>query len=196
MILWILGGTASGKSTICYKVIENLGVGYKGKVGNIPYWTFTDILVVGRHIKSGYVLNGLDGVMATQKELMKFIDNQVGKYNHILLEGNKSVFVTKETLDHLMQYDLKLYYLKADLEEMKIRSNIRNNGHDKTMTMPKMFSELTKLNKVIHAPEYKDYLELKENSDMEQSNIIADEIVNVLEPNTKASTLIDMFQEL
>ena len=75
MILWVIGGTASGKSTIFFRVIDKLGDGVKRKIWNIPCYSFNDILMIGRNTKP-QVLNGLDGVNRSQQELMSFIDDK------------------------------------------------------------------------------------------------------------------------
>tara|TARA_R110000782_G_C14688737_1_gene400901 strand:- start:164 stop:706 length:543 start_codon:yes stop_codon:yes gene_type:complete len=180
MIGWILGPTASGKSTICYKVIKNLGDGYKCRVGKIPCWIYNDIMVLGRYDEAGYVLNGLDGVMVSKEEFVEFIDTQQSKYRHIIFEGYKTAFIKKEILDHLINYDLKIYYLKSPLDITTSRSKHRGNGFDKKLTMKRRLNQYVKLNEIISDPYYKDYIVKKDNLNMEQSNRIVDEIVNLL----------------
>ena len=50
MIVWITnGGSASGKSTINYEVVKSLGVGYKNKNHSVPFYSFNDIISIGRY---------------------------------------------------------------------------------------------------------------------------------------------------
>ena len=87
MIVWITGPSASGKSTINYKVVESLGVGYKNINYSVPFYSFNDIISIGRYNQPGKTLNGMDGVMVGKDTFKNFIDIEYPKWRHILMDG-------------------------------------------------------------------------------------------------------------
>ena len=180
MIVWITGSSASGKSTINYKVIENLGVGYKNKKHSVPFYSFDDIIAIGRYVAPGRQLNGTDGIMVGKDKLKKFIDIEYSNWRHILMEGVK--FVNEEMFNHLTQYDLKIFYMNPPMNLILERSKKRGSGWDKKITLQKRQSEREKYNKLINNLKYKKYIEIRENLNMEESNNISKEILDILNP--------------
>ena len=186
MIIWITGPSASGKSTINYKVIEGLGAGYKNKKHFVPFYSFDDIIAIGRYITPGKQLNGTDGIMVGKDKLKNFIDIEYSNWRHMLIDGNK--FVNEEIFDYLTQYDLKIFYINPPMHLILERSKKRNNGWDKKITIRKRQSEREKYNKLMHDAKYKKYIEIRENLNMKESDNIAKEILNIFKP-TKCGIL-------
>ena len=186
MIIWITGPSASGKSTINYKVVEGLGVGYKNKKHSVPFYSFDDIIAIGRYITPGKQLNGTDGIMVGKDKLKNFIDIEYSNWRHMLMDGNK--FVNEEIFDYLTQYDLKIFYINPPMHLILERSKKRNNGWDKKITIRKRQSEREKYNKLMHDAKYKKYIEIRENLNMKESDNIAKEILNIFKP-TKCGIL-------
>jgi len=180
MIIWITGVSASGKSTVCYKVLDELGIGYKNINDRIPYHSFGDIITVGRYSQAGKTLNGLDGVMVSKDRLQRFIDKQHKSYRHILIEGNK--FLTEEFIDHLLKYELKIFHLNTNLNEVLIRSSKRSNGYDKRITLKERKNQFKKYEELYNKPKYKSYIEVRENLNIKETHKVAKEILELLKP--------------
>ena len=186
MIAWITGPSASCKSTINYKVLEGLGAGYKNKKHSVPFYSFNDIIAIGRYNTPGRQLNGTDGIMVGKDKLKKFIDIEYSNWRHMLMDGVK--FVNEEIFDYLIQYDLKIFYINPPMHLILERSKKRNNGWDKKITIRKRQSEKEKYNKLIYNPKYKKYIEIRKYLNMKESSDIAKEILNIFKP-TKCGIL-------
>ena len=180
MIIWITGPSASGKSTINYKVVEGLGVGYKNKKHSVPFYSFDDIIAIGRYSKPGRTLNGTDGVMVGKNKLKKFIDMEYSNWRHMLMDGSK--FVNEEILDHLLNYNTKIFYLNTPMNKIISRSQKRNNGWDKQNTLQKREKEIKKYDTLFHMPKYKKNIEVRQNLNMEDSKQIVNEILKIFSP--------------
>ena len=115
----LLGLGASGKSTINYKVVESLGVGYRNKKHSVDFYSFNDIIAIGRYSKLSETLNGTDGVMVGKDKLKKFIDVEYPNWRHILMDGSK--FVNEEVLDHLLKYNVK-FFIDVPMDKIINRS--------------------------------------------------------------------------
>ncbi len=187
MIIWITGPSASGKSTINYKIVESLGVGYEKNIGKyffdnknhfIPFYYFNDIMVIGRYANPGKTLNGNDGVMVGKDKFKKFIDVEYSNWRHILIDGSK--FISEKMLDHLLNYNIKIFYLKTPMDEIISRSQKRNNGWDKQNTLQKRENEIIKYNTLFNMPKYKKNIKVRQNLNMEDSKQIVNEIVKTL----------------
>ena len=74
---------------------------------------------------------------------------------------------------------MKIYYLNPPIEEMKRRSMMRGNGHDKKMTEKKWNNELDRYEKLLNHPVLKDYVETRENLNINQSNKIFNANFNI-----------------
>lgn len=183
MIVWITGPSASGKSTINYEVVKSLGVGYKNKNHSVPFYSFNDIISIGRYNQPGKTLNGMDGVMVGKDTFKNFIDIEYPKWRHILMDGSK--FVNEDVLDHLSKYNIKIFYLKTPLDKIINRSEKRDNGWDKQNTLRKRENEIEKYDALYNMPKYKELIEIRENSNMEDSNKIVNEILEIFSPIDK-----------
>ena len=183
MIVWITGPSASGKSTINYKVVESLGVGYRNKKHSVDFYSFNDIIAIGRYSKPGRTLNGTDGVMVSKDKLKKFIDVEYPNWRHILMDGSK--FVNEEVLDHLLKYNVKIFYLDVPMDKIINRSQKRNNGWDKQNTLRKRENQIKKYDALYNMPKYKELIEIRENLNMEDSNKIVNEILEIFSPIDK-----------
>ena len=180
MIIWITGPSASGKSTINYEVVSRLGVGYKNKKDGIPFYSFYDIMVIGRYSGPGKTLNGTDGVMVGKDRLKKFIDTEYNNWRHILMDGTK--FVREEILDHLFKYDIKIFYLNSPINEIISRSEKRSTGWDKQNNLQKRNKEIEKYEKLFKMPKYIKNIEVRQNLNMEESQKISNEILELFSP--------------
>ena len=190
MIIWITGISASGKSTMYYKVLSRLGVGYKNMNDCIPFYTFNDIITIGRYSQSGKTLNGTDGVMVSKDRFKRFIDTEYQNYRHILIEGNK--FTTEEVLDHLLKYDLKVFHLTASLEETLVRSRKRNTGFDNNkITLQFSKNHIKRYERLYNKTKYKKNIEIRPNLNIKDSNNTADEIFRILDPKLNQRRLFD-----
>ena len=65
------------------------------------------------------------------------------------------------------------------------RSQKRGNGWDKKITLQKRQSEKEKYNKLVNNPKYKKNIEIRENLNMEESDNIAKEILDILNPTRR-----------
>lgn len=180
MIIWIVGCSASGKSTINYSVVKGLGVGYRNKKHSISFYSFNDIIAVGRYARPGRLLNGTDGIMEGKEKLKKFIRLEYKNWRHILLEGTK--FVNEEMFNFVIQYDLKIFYINPPIHIILERSKERNNAWDNNITWKKRLSEKKKYDKIVNNEKYKKYIEVRENLNMEQSKNISNEIIKIMNP--------------
>jgi cytidylate kinase len=187
MIVWITGPSASGKSTINFKVVEELGVGYKNKKHSVDFYEFNDIIIIGRYSNSGRTLNGTDGVMVGKDKLKKFIDIEYLNWRHILMDGSK--FVNEEILDHLLNYNTKIFYLNAPMDKIISRSQERNNGWDKQNTLQKREKEIKKYDTLFNMPKYIKNIEVRQNLNMEDSKKISNEILKLFSPINKIKGL-------
>ena len=183
MIVWITGPSASGKSTINYEVVKSLGVGYKNKNHSVPFYSFNDIISIGRYNQPGKTLNGMDGVMVGKDTFKNFIDIEYPKWRHILMDGSK--FVNEDVLDHLSKYNIKIFYLKTPLDKIINRSEKRDNGWDKQNTLRKRENEIEKYDALYNMPKYKELIEIRENLNMKDSNKIVNEILEIFSPINK-----------
>ena len=68
MILWITGLSASGKSYITSGISKRLGVGYKNKKYGVNFYSYNDIIILGRYIDKK-ILSGTDSVMIGKDKL-------------------------------------------------------------------------------------------------------------------------------
>jgi len=189
MLIWITGISASGKSTMYYKVLSRLGVGYKNINDWIPFYSFNDIATVGRYAHSGKTLNGTDGVMVSKDRFKRFLDTEYQNHRHILIEGDK--FVTEGLLDHLLQYDLKIFYLDTPLEKTLARSKNRNNGYDNYITVQFRMNQTIRYEKLYNKTKYEKIIEIRPNLNIKDSSNTAEEIIRILNPNKKAYFLFD-----
>ena len=189
MIIWLIGPSASGKSTINYKVVERLGPGYKNKKHSIPFYSFDDIITIGRYHTSGRELNGTDGVMAGKDKVKKFFDIEYSKWRHMFIDGTK--FVTEDMFDHLIKYNFKVFYLSVPTKLILERSQKRNNGWDQKNTDKKRILEQSKYDIILNNPKYKKHIEIRENLNMEDSDNITKEILDILQPTKSGELFFD-----
>ena len=107
------------------------------------------------------------------------------------MNGMKIVNFVWQILGYMKPNRLQIYYLNPPIDIVVPRSNERGNGHDKKMTRKKRLSEIERYDTLMDDPKYKDYIEVRANLNMDASNQISDEIINILEPDNKTATLDD-----
>ena len=176
MIIWIIGLSTSGKSTVHKKVVEKLPKGQKQKKSSssnnvVSFMVYGDIISMG-----SAPMRGTDGASFNQKDFIEFIDNEYSNWKHILVEGN--IFANKNVFNHMTKYDFKVFYLDLPMYEIINRSKNRNQAWDKKRTDRRTQNEINKYEDLKN--EFKSYFRVRQNLSMKNTEFIANEILDIL----------------
>jgi hypothetical protein len=187
MIINVIGSPCTGKSTLMRNVISRLGSFEETvpmelfKCTEFELWNKETVCVIGQY-PANETFGGTDKLSyGTIPKFKEFMEKAVKHYDHILFEGDR--FCTIDMLTFLLdemseKTDVKIFLLRlANVNEETRRHELR--GDDQSETWLK--GRRTLINNVLKNMNFMGRIDIRFNPSMEQSRIIEEDIINLLE---------------
>ena len=169
MIIWIVGMSCVGKSTIFRRIIDSYNKGEL--ITPTKYFQcikFDNFLIIGGRYYNKTKNPGSDYIFAGKDKFKEFIKQEYPKHENMLIEGQK--FLRKEILHWLIEnYKIKIYYLSADRKFLNERSEVRNGWWDKKRSDIRTDKEFKKMNILLNDKEISKYVEILQNNTIIES---------------------------
>ena len=181
MIIWLAGMSCVGKSTIMIDIISKFPEGEKVRqTKQFDCIEFDNLITIGGRYYNKTTNPGSDYIFAGKDKFQDFIRQEYPKHKKMLIEGQK--FFRPEILSWLIDndYELKIYYLFVDKNNLNERAKNRGGWWDKKRTEKRTLSEIKRLEKVLTNETFSSIIEQRINETMKQSTELSLHITKML----------------